>query len=306
LIFIVTNIISVGRQRPDPLAIIDSATHLTESTRAKYRRVLSAFLDEGGDLADPQGLAAFADSLSQSRQAQLRAAVSLWVESVTLFIQGQATPDNLNEVEASIHRLTALKAAVRPRPQKGSKLHTWLSPSQVRELLAFDCNYLIDWRDKVALSLMVGAGLRREEAAQLRIDQVQMVPGRHVLQIMGKGKKQRVVPISLRMSQLFAGWQREAAIYDGFLLRSVDRNGRIGASLSSVSLFKIVRAHGKRLGLVLAPHDLRRTYAQIGYENGTDIGEISRLLGHSSIKTTQRYLNLDTNFQKTISDHVPL
>lgn len=302
-----TNIIATRSQRPDPLAIIDSARHLAESTRIKYRRVFAEFLADGYSPTDSVALAAFADGLSQSRQAQLRAAVGLWAEATTRLIQGQATPENIDQVQASIHRLAAVKTAIQPQAQKGTSLHTWLSREQVAQLLNVDCGTLRGWRDKLALSLMVGAGLRREEATLLRFDQVKMVPGRHVLQVMGKGSKQRTVPVSIAMSQLIATWQKKTTIKDGFLLRSIDRVGFIGDSLSAVSLYKIVQAHGERIDIPhLAPHDLRRTYAQFGYDNGIDIGEISRLLGHASIKTTQRYLNLETNFKHTISDHVPL
>jgi integrase len=303
----VTNIIAHPGQLADPLAVIDTAAHLAPTTQVKYKRILAAYLATGESLSDAQALAEFANTLSQSRQAHLRAAVNLWADATTRLVKSQATPDNLAHVDATIHRLTALKTAVQPRPQKGSKLHTWLTKDQVKKLLNIDIHNLRNLRDRLALSLMVGAGLRRQEAAMLRLADVQAVPGRHVIQVMGKGSKRRAVPISVAMSQLIATWQRETNITGGRLLRSIAQNGTIGDSLSAVSLFKIVQAHGKRIGLpFLAPHDLRRTYAQFGYENGIDIGEISRLLGHSSIKTTQRYLNLETNLQNTISDHVPL
>jgi integrase len=57
---------------------------------------------------------------------------------------------------------------------------------------------------------------------------------------------------------------------------------------------------------VLAPPDLRRMYAQLGYEAGVPVTQISRLLGHASVATTQRYLNLDLDLKTTVSDFVPL
>jgi integrase len=54
------------------------------------------------------------------------------------------------------------------------------------------------------------------------------------------------------------------------------------------------RKHGAAIGIPgLAPHDLRRTYAQIGYDAGVPITQIAVLLGHNSVATTQRYLDLD-------------
>jgi integrase len=55
----------------------------------------------------------------------------------------------------------------------------------------------------------------------------------------------------------------------------------------------------------LAPHDLRRTYAQLGYEAGVPITQISKLLGHANVATTQRYLNLDLDLSTTVSDFIP-
>jgi integrase len=55
-----------------------------------------------------------------------------------------------------------------------------------------------------------------------------------------------------------------------------------------------------------AAHDLRRTFAKLGYEAGVPITQISKLLGHSSVATTQRYLNLELNLEITISDFIPL
>lgn len=76
--------------------------------------------------------------------------------------------------------------------------------------------------------------------------------------------------------------------------------------LTAVSLFRIVARYGKRVGKpTLAPHDLRRTYAQLGYEAGVPVTQISILLGHASIETTRRYLNLELDLQTTVSDFVP-
>ena len=67
-----------------------------------------------------------------------------------------------------------------------------------------------------------------------------------------------------------------------------------------------MRKRGEVMGkLELAPHDLRRTYAQLGYEAGVPITQICKLLGHASITTTQRYLNLELDLETMISDLLP-
>lgn len=72
------------------------------------------------------------------------------------------------------------------------------------------------------------------------------------------------------------------------------------------AIFALVCRRGAKIGKPhLAPHDLRRTYAQLGYEAGVPITQISKLLGHASVATTQRYLNLDLDLETTVSDFVP-
>jgi len=64
---------------------------------------------------------------------------------------------------------------------------------------------------------------------------------------------------------------------------------------------------GPRVGVPgLDPHDLRRDYAQLGFDSGIPITQISALLGHESVKTTQTYLNLSLDLETTASDFIPL
>jgi integrase len=80
-----------------------------------------------------------------------------------------------------------------------------------------------------------------------------------------------------------------------------------GGGLSAIGLFGIVRKHGAMIGVKeLDPHDLRSTHTQLGYDARVPITLISKLLGHSSIATTQSYLNLDLDIEVPVSDFIPL
>ena len=115
-----------------------------------------------------------------------------------------------------------------------------------------------------------------------------------------------MVPISDALANAIDGWSKAAGIYSGRVLRSFDRRGELRDGISAVALFHIVQEHGAAIGKPdLAPHDLRRSYAQLGYEAGIPITQISKLLGHASVATTQRYLNLDLDLVVTISDFIP-
>lgn len=299
-----------GNGRNGIAAVIDRAD-LADSTKEKYQSVVSAFLDSGGRLTQADDLEAFAGSLSHSRRAHLKAAVKLWSTAMINQVKAMATPDNLPHIDASIHRFQALQTAVTVKAAKGEKAHTWLNRSEVVQLMDASAGDSPQARrDRLALALLVSAGLRREEAVNLTFADVKFQPVkgkmRTVLQITGKGEKNRVVPISGKLAGLLDAWSGIAG-GNGRVLRSIDKAGTIGDDLSAVALFQIVREYGGRMGKAdLAPHDLRRTYAQIGYESGVPITQISKLLGHSSVATTQRYLNLDLDLETTISDFVPL
>jgi len=93
----------------------------------------------------------------------------------------------------------------------------------------------------------------------------------------------------------------------GRIARSLGRKKELGESMSGVAIFHLVNKYGKKIGLPdLAPHDSRRTFAQLGYEAGVPITQLSVLLGHSSIDVTQKYLNLELNLESTASDFIPL
>jgi integrase len=296
------------RERPDVLAIIDGSG-LAESTKTKYSRAIERYRDAGGDLFDPDQLAEYAQDLPASGRAFLKAAVKLVTDRLAVQVKGMATPENVAAVQATLYRAEALQDAIQTETPKGTKAHIWLSQAQVKALLDTCGNDLKGQRDRLALGLLVAAGLRCSEAVNLTFDDVKLQPVkgkmRTVLDVLGKGAKSRVVPISDRLANAIDEWAA-AVGGEGPVLRSITKGGDIGESLSSVGLFNLVRDAGAAMGKPeLAPHDLRRTYAQLGHEAGVPVTQISKLLGHSSISTTQRYLNLDLDLSTTVSDFVP-
>jgi integrase len=289
--------------------IIANHPNLAQTTKVQYSKAILNAVEAGINLTDPEALAAYAQTLGKSSKSFLKAAIRLWSAGIELQAKGQATPDNVDAIQATVYRIEALNGAIQVESAKGQKAHTWLTQTEVKKLLA-TCNTktIQGQRDRVVLGLLVGAGLRREELAALDFDAAKMQPVggkfRTVLNVTGKGAKNRVVPISDSLAAALDAWQ--AVTGPGRIARSVSKADKLGRSLSAIGIFHIVRAAGAAIGKPdLAPHDLRRTYAQIGYEAGVPITQISRLLGHASVDTTQRYLNLDLNLETTISDFVP-
>ena len=298
---------------PDILQAIDLCPRLANSTKTQYRRALAGYLDTGNSLGDAGALADYARDLPTSSKAFLKAAVKLVTEQAVLAFKAtaweNATPEYMAKMEAALYRLEALQSAIEVKTSKGDKVHTWLTQAQVKTLLDTCAGDLRGQRNRLVLGLLVAAGLRRQEAVNLTFADVHLQPVKNklrtVLEITGKGGKNRTVPISDSLANALDRW---SAIVggDGFILRSVNQVGEVNGKLSASAVFAIVRAHGAMIGFPdLAPHDLRRSFAQIGLDSGVTILQISRLLGHSSVSTTQRYLCLDVDLTTTISDFVP-
>jgi site-specific recombinase XerD len=203
-----------------------------------------------------------------------------------------------------------MRDAIPVKASKGTKAHTWLSQKQVTEITALCGDTLEGKRDWIILGVLLGAGLRREELTELTFNALKQQPAkrgkmRDVLEVTGKGAKSRVIPISAILAHRLREWKDITG--GGLVARSLGMGKELGESISAVGIFKLVNRYGAMIGIPeLAPHDLRRTFAQLAYEAGIPLTQISTLLGHSNIKTTQNYLALDTDLETTASDFIPL
>lgn len=295
--------------------LINRHPGLADSTKMQYRKAILNYLETGQSLADVEALSAYAATLNKSSRSFLKASVKLWSKHMATQIKGglaYAEPGDIKattEATQKLYILDSVNEAIQVEATKGSKAHAWLSQAEVKKLLATcNTNTLQGKRDRIVIGLLVGAGLRREELANLTFDDIVLQPVkgkfRTVLNVKGKGAKDRGVPIRDSLAEALTDWQ--AIVGSGFVARSVLKGDRIGDSLSAIGIFHIVRSAGSAIGKAeLAPHDLRRSYAQIGLDSGVSIVQISKLLGHASVATTQKYLNLDLDLSTTISDFVP-
>lgn len=283
---------------------------LQPTTKAKYRREIANLTQAGINPLDLDALTTYAEGLKSSRKSFLKSALRLMTADFEQNAKGRATPENIAQVQAGIYRLEAMRGAVKVKAHKGTKAHTWLSQKQVTEITKLCGNDLEGRRDWIVLGLLLGAGLRRDELATLTFDALKQQPMkggkiRDVLQVKGKGAKDRVIPIKPMLAEHLRAWRE--TVKGGMVARSLGMGKKLGGSMSAVAIFHLVRKHGAAIGLPnLAPHDLRRSFAQLGYEAGVPITQISVLLGHSSVATTQKYLNLNLDLETTVSDFIPL
>lgn len=150
-------------------------------------------------------------------------------------------------------------------------------------------------RDRAMLELLYASGLRVSELVSLNRDKIRL--DLTVLRVMGKGRKERVVPFgqyAKRALDEHLEWQDRKGFTkkDGPLFTN-----RLGKRLTDRMVRKLIEKYTRTAGISkrVGPHTLRHSFATHLLEGGADIRGIQELLGHASLSTTQRYthLNLD-------------
>jgi site-specific recombinase XerD len=145
-------------------------------------------------------------------------------------------------------------------------------------------------RDAAIISILFGAGLRREEITKLNLDDYN--PEGAKLVIRGKRSKQRIAYLGDGALAALMTWLELRGKDAGPLFVSVKRGGtlRYGRRLSPQSIYYLLRVRAKRAGVKpFTPHDLRRTFVGRLLDAGVDIAIVAKMAGHSNIQTTARY-----------------
>jgi integrase len=199
-------------------------------------------------------------------------------------------------------------AAVENTRVLGRKAGNWLTGPQARKLLLSpDETTLKGKRDRALLGVLVGCGLRREEAIGLEVECIEIRESRWTIpELVGKGKRTRLVPVPAWVKDRLDEWTGAAEIGKGKIFRAVRKDGVVAAgALSSKAVWNIVMFYAGKSGLgKLSPHDLRRTCAKICEGRGGKLRQIQLLLGHSSIATTERYLGDQQEIARAINDRM--
>lgn len=156
----------------------------------------------------------------------------------------------------------------------------------------------IGLRDRALLTLLYGCGLRISEA--LNLNRGDLPPGAETVRVLGKGSKQRQVPVLPAVEAALAAY-RDACPYPGGRDAPLFVGAR-GERLSDGVARKRVRDLRRLLGLPdsVTPHALRHSFATHLLGGGADLRAIQDLLGHASLSTTQRYTDVDAETLLTV------
>nr|WP_244325184.1 site-specific tyrosine recombinase XerD [Dolosigranulum pigrum] len=195
-------------------------------------------------------------------------------------------------------------------PKKASTLPKAISPQAIEQLLeAPDTTTPLGVRDRTILELMYATGLRISELVNLKLSDMHLTMG--FIQTMGKGEKERIIPLGEIASQWLDHYLEGARVYlqdqSAETSEYVFLNSR-GKGLSRQGVWKKVKQLALEAGIDqnVTPHTLRHSFATHLLENGADLRMVQELLGHADISTTQIYTHITkTRLKQVYSDYHP-
>ncbi|MEW6052438.1 MAG: site-specific tyrosine recombinase XerD [Nitrospirota bacterium] len=193
-------------------------------------------------------------------------------------------------------------------PKKWERLPKSMSISDIEALLSEFSSEISNptvMRDYVMFELMYSSGLRVSELVFLKLEDINFEAG--FLRVMGKGSKERIVPVNMRAVGLlkkYVGLQR------GEILKK-KRSPYLfvtnrGKAMTRQRFWQTVKRIGKRAGIEISPHAIRHSFATHMLEGGADLRSLQKMLGHSDISTTQIYTRVTTDrLRQVYTKHHP-
>ncbi len=156
------------------------------------------------------------------------------------------------------------------------------------------------WRDFLMMSLLYVTGVRREELSKIELSDIDRSRG--LLRVIGKGNKERVVPLGDTTTKDLEKYlaKREAFLSESSGLSPSLFLNRNGERLSVRSIDRLVKQFGRAQGVELTPHALRHSLATHLLENGANLMLIKEILGHASLSTTQKYTHVTAETMKRV------
>ncbi len=184
-------------------------------------------------------------------------------------------------------------------PKTGRKLPVALSIEEIDAMIAqIDRSKPEGERNIAILETLYSCGLRVSELVGLRLTQVHADEG--FVQVIGKGNKERLVPIGKRALKHMKIYVNEIRVH--LAIKSVDRDvvflSSRGGKMSRQLVFLFIKELAQKAGIQknISPHVFRHSFATHLVEAGADLRAVQEMLGHESITTTEIYTHLDRKF----------
>ena len=202
-------------------------------------------------------------------------------------------------------RLSENVAKLLVAPAVWDRLPTVLGPKAVDTLLNTpDVELTMGRRDRAVLETLYATGCRASEVVGLRPGDLDLVGGS--ARCIGKGDKERVVPLGLRAREAIAEYvrkDRDRLLFGRFGVPNLFVTKR-GRPLSRIGLWTIVKTHVRAAGLPesVSPHTLRHSFATHLLAGGADLRVVQEMLGHASIATTQIYTRVELSRLREVHD----
>ncbi|MBF0516728.1 MAG: site-specific tyrosine recombinase XerD [Nitrospirae bacterium] len=191
------------------------------------------------------------------------------------------------------------------QPKKWEQLPKALTFDDVLAILTTRVDTKFVLRDVAILELMYASGLRVSELVNVEVDKLEMDAG--FIKVMGKGSKERLVPVNDRARQRIKQYMKE--------LRPEILNNKHSPYLFLTNraqpmtrqrFWQTIKAYGQMAGVELSPHTLRHCFATHLLDGGADLRSIQKMLGHVDISTTQIYTKVTTEkVRKEYDKHHP-
>lgn len=181
------------------------------------------------------------------------------------------------------------------RPRKMKNLPKIISVEQVEDLLnAPDLSKDEGFRDRTMLELMYCSGLRVSELLSLKVKQINLE--KQIIDVIGKGNKQRKVPVGEYALDFVKQYIGEHRIHNPGKKSNYLFLNRYGEPLSRQYFFLQIKKYAKEAGIEedISPHTLRHCFATHMLENGAELRALQEMLGHTNLSTTQIYTNIST------------
>ncbi|HSC26251.1 MAG TPA: site-specific tyrosine recombinase XerD [Vicinamibacterales bacterium] len=263
----------------------------------------------GRDLA---ALAGFAEKRGVATEALDRRQLEAFVRSL---MAGGLSPRSVTRAVACLrgyYRFVAVErklqqsaAADLQAPRAWPALPKFLDLDEVDRLLAQpDVATARGLRDKALIEVLYATGMRVSEVVALRPGDLSLSEG--YLTCLGKGDKQRIVPIGQEAAEWVRRYQREARpkLLGKRSSPWLFVNARRGGPLSRVGFWKVLKTYGLKAGITrpISPHVLRHSFATHLLERGADLRAIQMMLGHRDLSTTQIYTHVLEARLRTIYD----